>query len=150
MQISQNGLGLIEHFEGLRLMSYQDSVGVWTIGYGTTVYPNGSPVRKSESCTAEQANVYIAHDDVKFSDGVTKLVQVPLNQNQFDALVSFAYNLGLGNLSGSTLLKKLNMKDYAGASNEFVCWNKAGGVVLAGLTLRRQSERNLFNQKVAL
>lgn len=149
MQISQNGLNLIEHFEGLRLASYQDSVGVWTIGYGTTCYPSGQPVRKGETCTVEQANSFIAHDVAKFAAGVTNLVKVPVNQNQFDALVSFSYNLGLGALGGSTLLKKLNAKDYVGASNEFTKWNKAGGKVLDGLTLRRQSEHNLFIQKVS-
>ena len=147
MKISQNGLNLIKHFEGLRLASYQDSVGVWTIGYGTTCYPDGRPVHKNEKCTVEQAGAYIAQDVAKFSNGVNKHVKVPLNQNQFDALVSFAYNLGLGNLYSSTLLKKLNAKDYAGAGKEFLRWDKAGGKVLAGLTLRRRSESNLFMQK---
>ena len=149
MQISENGLKFIEHFEGLRLSSYKDSVGVWTIGYGTTVYPDGRRVAKGDSCTIEQANQYIANDVKRFEVGVSDLVKVPLNQNQFDALVSFAYNLGLGALGGSTLLKKLNAKDYVGASNEFTKWIKAGGKVLDGLTLRRQSEHNLFIQKVS-
>lgn len=147
MQLSQNGLNLIEHFEGLKLASYQDSVGIWTIGYGTTVYPTGQPVRKGENCTATQANSFIAHDVEKFATGVNNLVKVHLNQNQFDALVSFSYNLGLGNLNSSTLLRKLNAKDYSGAADEFLKWNKAGGKVLDGLTLRRQSEKNLFLQK---
>ena len=149
MQISENGLKFIEHFEGLRLSSYKDSVGVWTIGYGTTVYPDGRRVAKGDSCTIEQANQYIANDVKRFEVGVSDLVKVPLNQNQFDALVSFSYNLGLGALGGSTLLKKLNAKDYVGASNEFTKWIKAGGKVLDGLTLRRQSEHNLFIQKVS-
>jgi len=148
MQISQNGLNLIQHFEGLRLASYQDSVGVWTIGYGTTCYPDGRPVHKNETCTVEQAGAYLLSDVAKFVAGVNKYVKVPLNQNQFDALVSFAYNLGLGSLYSSTLLKKLNAKDYAAAADQFLRWNKAGGKILTGLTLRRQSERNLFLQKV--
>lgn len=77
------------------------------------------------------------------------MVEVPLNQNQFDALASFTYNLGETNLSSSTLLKKLNAKDYTGASNEFLKWNRAGGKVLNGLVRRREAERNLFLKKTA-
>jgi len=147
MQLSKNGLNLIEHYEGLRLFAYQDSIGLWTIGYGTTVYPNGKRVAKGDACTVEQANDYIKHDVAKFEKGVNDLVHVPLNQNQFDALVSFAYNLGLGNLGSSTLLKLVNKSQFETAANEFQKWNKAGGKIVAGLTVRRQAESNLFKTK---
>ena len=148
MKISQNGLNLIEHYEGLRLFAYQDSIGLWTIGYGTTVYPNGKRVAKGDACTVEQADSYIRHDVDKFEKGVNDLVHVPLNQNQFDALVSFAYNLGLGNLGSSTLLKLVNKSQFDAAVNEFQKWCRAGGKVVAGLTVRRKAESNLFKTKV--
>lgn len=146
MKISNNGLNLIKQFEGLRLNAYDDGVGVWTIGYGTTKYPNGSRVKKGDKITQTQADHYIANDVATFERAVNMLVNVPLNQNQFDALVSFTYNLGATNLSASTLLKKLNSKDYKGAAAEFPKWNKAGGKVMTGLVRRRKAEMELFNK----
>lgn len=140
MNVSQNGMALIERFEGLRLTAYRDIVGVLTIGYGHT----GPDVTPGMTISQGQANILLQKDLVKFATGVNNLVKVPLNQNQFDALVSFAYNLGLGNLGSSTLLKLLNAGDYAGAQGQFIRWNKAGGQVVAGLTTRRQAEANLF------
>ena len=144
MKISNNGLNLIKQFEGLRLNAYDDGVGVWTIGYGTIKYPNGVRVKRGDKITQAQADQYIANDVATFERAVNMLVNVPLNQNQFDALVSFTYNLGATNLSASTLLKKLNSKDYKGAAAEFPKWNKAGGRVLAGLVKRRKAEMELF------
>lgn len=149
MQLSKNGLNLIEHYEGLRLFAYQDSIGLWTIGYGTTVYPTGTRVAKGDACTVDQANSYIQHDLQKFEKGVNDLIHVPLNQNQFDALVSFSYNLGLSNLASSTLIKLVNQKQFDAAANEFQKWNRAGGKIISGLTIRRQAEANLFKTKVA-
>lgn len=143
MKTSANGINLICGFEGLRLKAYDDGVGVWTIGYGTTVI-NGVKVKIGDTCTIEQAKSYMAQDLKKFESAVETAVKVPLNQNQFDALASFTYNLGEGNLSKSTLLKKLNAKDYKGAAAEFPKWNKAGGRVLAGLVKRRKAEMELF------
>lgn len=137
---SQNGLNMTEGFEGLRLTSYQDSVGVWTIGYGHT-----SGVGPNQTCTQEQANEWLAEDVQGAAYVVNKVVTVPLNQNQFDALVDFVFNLGSGNFQSSTLLKLLNSGDYAGASAQFPLWNHAGGVVVPGLTARRLAEQNLFN-----
>ncbi len=144
MKTSNPGINLIKSFEGKRLKAYDDSVGVWTIGYGTTKYPNGIRVKKGDTCTQSQAEEYLKNDLVKFENAINKLVKVPLTQNQFDALASFTYNLGEANLSSSTLLKKLNAKDYKGAAAEFLKWNKAGGKILSGLIKRRKAEMELF------
>lgn len=140
MKISKKGLDLIKQFEGLELKAYKDSVGVVTIGYGST----GPHVSMGMVITQEQAESLLKQDVSRFEKGVSDLVKVPLNQNQFDALVSFSFNLGLGNLKSSTLLRKLNSLDYVGTANEFPRWNKAGGVVLKGLTRRREAEKALF------
>ncbi|WP_096911029.1 MULTISPECIES: lysozyme [Acinetobacter] len=144
---SSVGLDLIASFEGTRLKAYDDGVGVWTIGIGTTIYPNGTKVKKGDVCTLDQAKSYFAHDLKRFEASVNNQVKVPLSQNQFDALVSLVYNIGSGNFASSTLLKKLNAKDYAGAADQFPRWNKAGGKVLNGLIRRRDAERALFLKK---
>lgn len=144
MRASENGIRLIKQFEGCRLTAYQDSVGVWTIGYGWTQPVDGKPVAKGMTITQQKANQLLTEGVARYENGVTNLVTVPLNQNQLDALVDFAYNLGVNALKGSTLLKKLNTGDYAGAANEFTKWNKAGGKELAGLTRRREAEKSLF------
>lgn len=146
MQLSEEGLNLIKEFEGFRSNPYKCSAGVTTIGYGSTYYRNGKKVSMLDKPISEDEAksllAYIANKD--FGEFVNKVVKVELNQNQFDALVSFAYNLGNGNLQNSTLLKKVNQKDFVGASKEFVKWNKAGGKELVGLTRRREKERDLF------
>lgn len=147
MQISARGLRLIADFEGLRLDSYPDPGSgdePWTIGYGTTIYPDGRKVKKGDTCTQEQALEYLRYDAKKFTDAVNRAVRVPVNQNQFDALVSFTYNLGEGALSRSTLLTKLNSHDYRSAADEFGKWIYAGGRILGGLVRRRSAERDLF------
>lgn len=144
MRASENGINLIKQFEGCRLAAYQDSVGVWTIGYGWTQSVDGNPVAKGMAITQQKADDLLKQGVVQYENGVNSLVKVQLNQNQFDALVDFAYNLGVNALRGSTLLKKLNTGDYAGAANEFTKWNKAGGKELAGLMRRREAEKSLF------
>lgn len=144
MRISDKGISLIKQFEGLRLTSYQDSVGVWTIGYGWTQPVDGKPIRPGMTIKEETAERLLRTGLVGYESDVSKLVKVKLTQGQFDALVSFAYNLGARALSTSTLLQKLNSGDYAGAADEFPRWNKAGGKVLLGLTRRREAERALF------
>ena len=148
MSVSNKGVDLICEFEGEQLIAYDDGVGVWTIGFGTIKYPSGVRVKKGDTCTEAQAESYLKNDLVKFENAINKLVKVPLNQNQFDAISSFTYNLGETNLSSSTLLKKLNVKDYSGAADQFLRWNKAGGKVMNGLTRRREAERNLFLKEV--
>lgn len=144
MHISPSGIDLICNFEGKRLTAYDDGVGVWTIGFGTTVYPNGIKVMKGDTCTEAQAKTYMAHDLKKFEATVNKAVTVQLNQNQFDALVSLAYNIGTNAFSKSTLVKKLNANDIRGAADQFDVWVNAGGKRMQGLVNRRAREKALF------
>ena len=138
--LPQAGLNLIKRFEGCTLVAYLCPANVWTIGYGHT----GSDVCEGREITMSKAEEPLRQDAKKFVDGVHKLITVVINQNQFDALVSFAFNLGLGALKGSTLLKYVNEKKFNAAALQFVKWNKANGHVLNGLTLRRQAEAKLF------
>ncbi|WP_414456795.1 lysozyme [Enterobacter kobei] len=144
MQTSEKGIALIKEFEGCKLTAYQDSVGVWTIGYGWTQPVDGKPIRAGMTIKQETAERLLKTGLVSYESDVSRLVKVGLTQGQFDALVSFTYNLGARSLSTSTLLRKLNSGDYAGAADEFLRWNKAGGKVLNGLTRRREAERALF------
>lgn len=144
MQTSDKGIALIKQFEGCKLTAYQDSVGVWTIGYGWTQPFDGKPIRAGMTIKQETAERLLKTGLVGYESDVSRLVKVGLTQGQFDALVSFTYNLGARSLSTSTLLRKLNVGDYAGAADEFLRWNKAGGKVLNGLTRRREAERTLF------
>ncbi|CAH3774075.1 glycoside hydrolase family protein [Escherichia coli] len=144
MQTSEKGIGLIKQFEGCKLTAYQDSVGVWTIGYGWTQPVDGKLIRAGMTIKQETAERLLKTGLVSYENDVSRLVKVGLTQGQFDALVSFTYNLGVRSLSTSTLLRKLNAGDYAGAADEFLRWNKAGGNVLNGLTRRREAERALF------
>ncbi|MEM9807132.1 MAG: lysozyme [Cyanobacteria bacterium P01_D01_bin.56] len=138
-QTNASGVSLIKSFEGLRLRAYQDAVGVWTIGYGTT-----RGVKPGQEISEAQAESLLKTDLNRFERAVNQSVRIPINDNQFAALVSFTYNVGSGALKSSTLLKKLNRRDVYGASNEFLRWNRAGGRVLAGLTRRRKAERAMF------
>ena len=144
---SNVGIGLISSFEDTKLKAYDDGVGVWTIGTGTVIYPNGVKVKKGDVCTVEQAKTYFTHDLKQFEKTVNDSVKVDLTQNQFDALVSLTYNIGSTAFKNSTLLKKLNAKDYAGAADQFLVWNRGGGKVLKGLVRRREAERALFIKK---
>lgn len=139
MKTSIAGRKLIESFEGLRLTSYQDQGGVWTIGYGSTmnVWPN-------MTITQEEADDRLATQLFQTEQCVINSVSVPLNQNQFDALVSFVYNIGCGAFKKSTLLKLLNYSSYQGAANQLLAWNKVNGVLNVGLTNRRNKEREVF------
>ena len=138
-QIGQKGLDLIKRFEGLRLRSYLCPANVWTIGYGHT-----GNVSSNQVITSEQAESILRTDLRKFEQAVSDAVTVALSQNQFDALVSLAFNIGAGAFAKSTLLRLLNAGDYAGAANQFERWNQAGGRVLDGLSKRRAAERALF------
>lgn len=141
-RINEAGLALIKEFEGLRLTSYRCPAGVWTVGYGST----GPHVVPGMTITEEEAETLLTDDLRRFEEGVEQLVEVPLNDNQFAALVSFAFNLGLGALSGSTLLRLLNEGDYASVPAQLARWNKAGGKVLAGLSRRREAEGELWSR----
>ena len=146
MRSSQRLVDMIKAFEGFSAEPYLCPAKVWTIGHGTTRYPNGVFVGPQDpDITKGYAEQYLRADLVKFELGVSKAVTVPLSQNQFDALVSFAYNVGLGNLKSSTLLKLLNAGKYSDAALEFLKWDKAKGKALPGLTKRRKAEMDLFN-----
>lgn len=145
MKTSQAGVDLIKSFEGLRLDAYIDAVGVPTIGYGHT----GPDVKLGNRVNVQQAEILLKKDLARFEEAVERLVKIPLNQVQFDALVSFAFNVGAGAFEESTLLRRLNAKENPCnvAKEEFPRWNKGdGGKVLAGLTRRRLSEAELFCQ----
>lgn len=144
---SKVGIDLISSFEDTKLKAYDDGVGVWTIAIGTTIYPNGVKVKKGDTCTLEQAKSYFANDLKRFEKTVNDSVKVDLTQNQFDALVSLTYNIGSTAFKKSTLLKKLNAKDYIGASDQFLAWVSPGSKVEKGLRRRRMAERALFTKK---
>ena len=145
MLISNKGLALIKKFEGFRDKAYQDIVGVWTIGYGS-IKIKGRKVLPTDTVTEHEAEQLIEQELAQ--DVYPYLYGLGLNQNQFDALCSFIYNLGATNFNKSTLKKKLLAEDYVGASIEFIKWNKAGGNVVDGLTKRRLAESKLFTSKV--
>lgn len=139
LKISQTGIDLIKRFEGCVLTAYQCPAGIWTIGFGHT-----RTAYKGQKISLKTAEKLLEEDIKIFENGVNKAVSVSLTQNQFDALVSFSFNCGVTALKNSTLLKKLNKKDYIGAANEFPRWNKSNGKILTGLVRRREEEKALF------
>lgn len=142
MKVSNVGLNLIKSFEGLRLEAYLCPAKVWTIGYGHT-----KDVKQDQIITEEQADEFL-RDDLAVFEQEVEIHNLRVNQNQFDALVSFAYNVGGGNLRKSTLLKKVKLdpNDLV-IRDEFMKWNKAKGKTLAGLTRRRKAEADLYFSK---
>jgi lysozyme len=142
MNISQEGLSLIKKFEGCELTAYQDAVGVWTIGYGHI-----KGVVEGMETTKEQAEEMLVEELHEYESYINECVTVELSQNQFDALVSWVYNLGPTNLKSSTMLKVLNSGDFDGVPAQIKRWNKAGGNVLEGLVRRREAEALLFQGK---
>lgn len=144
MKTDEQGIALIKRFEGCSLSAYQDPVGVWTIGYGWTHPVDGKQISAGMRITREKAVSLLTEGLETYELGVSRLLSVPVTQNQFDALVDFSWNLGISALAGSTLLKKLNSGDIQGAAGEFMRWCRAGDEVLAGLVKRREAERILF------
>jgi lysozyme len=148
-KLTKAGANLIKHFEGCltphegKFKSYKCPAGVWTIGWGSTGH-GGWDIDPTTRWTADECHEAFLKDMAAFERAVRKLVKVPLTGHQFDALVSFCYNCGEGNLAKSTLLKCVNRGDHKQAANEFLKWNKAGGKVLSGLTRRRASESLLY------
>jgi lysozyme len=139
MQASEKAYALIKRFEGLRLTSYQDPVGIWTIGYGTT-----QGVEPHQTITEAEAEAMLRRAVQRIEDILGSAIHVPLTQDQFDACICLSYNVGQGNFTKSTLLAKLNARDYEGAANEFTKWIHAAGAALPGLVRRRVAERDLF------
>lgn len=142
VKTSEAGIELIKQFEGCKLNSYLCPAGVWTIGYGHT-----KGVKAGQSISLAKAVVFLKEDLEIFEKAVNDFVTVPLSQNQFDALISFSFNVGTSALKNSTLRKRLNEKNYSMAANEFLKWNKSNGTVLEGLKRRREKERELFLKK---
>ncbi|MBF9235569.1 lysozyme [Microvirga alba] len=145
MQTSEAGIALVKQFEGFRAKPYRCPAGIPTIGYGATFYPDGRKVQLTDPPITETFATEMLRNMLGgFERGVLRHVAVPLAQHEFDALVSFAYNLGTESLPGSTLLKKLNAGDKRGAADQLLRWNRANGQVMAGLTRRREAERAMF------
>lgn len=139
VKASSEGQALIQHFEGCELEAYLCPAGVWTIGYGHTF-----GVREGDVIDQEAAEALLIEDLEEFEGYVTALCQCGLEQHQFDALVSFVFNLGPGNFESSTLLRRLNDGDFGAVPDEIRRWNKAGGRVLDGLVRRREAEAVMF------
>ena len=142
MKISKEGIALIKKFEGIELQAYQDSVGVWTIGYGHT-----KGVKEGDNISLKKAEEMLEEELVEYEGYINNMVELGLEQNQFDALVAWVYNLGPTNLRQSTLLKVLNQGLFNEVPYEIKRWNKAGGEVLNGLVRRREAEALLFEGK---
>ena len=142
MQISKEGLALIKKFEGFESRAYLCPAGVWTIGYGHT-----KDVKEGDEWSQAHAEHMLEIELEEFCEYVNKMVKVPLEQYQFDALVAWVYNLGAGNFKESTLLRVLNQSDYDDVPHQIKRWNKAGGRVLQGLVRRREAEALLFQNK---
>lgn len=145
MQVSETGINLIKRHEGFRAAPYRCPAGVPTIGYGATYYAEGKRVALTDEPLSEtQAASLLRLHVQSYADGIDRYVQVPLTQGQFDALVSWAYNIGLEAARTSTLMRVLNSGNYRAAADQLLRWNRGGGRVLPGLTRRRQEERCLF------
>lgn len=161
MKVSEKGLSLIKHHEGIRYKPYRCPAGLFTIGVGHVMYPEQAripstpegmakrkawPLRPEDNRTwsKEEVDKLLAADVVRFERGVERLITIRLSQNEFDALVSFSFNLGLGTLQRSTIRQALNRGDKIAAMQSLVKYCKAGGKVLKGLELRRKDEKALF------
>jgi lysozyme len=148
MKLNQKGIQLIKTFEGCLLNAYLCSGNVWTIGYGATFYKDGTKVKQGDKITQQQADELLTFHGAKFAEGVAKLITKDLTDNQFSALVSFAFNLGIGALQKSTLLKKVNANpNDMTIEFEFGKWVNANGKRLTGLVRRRQAEWLLYSTK---
>ena len=139
MKVSQDCIDLVKFFEGFEAIAYLCPASVWTIGYGRT-----RNVKEGDVVNEKQAERDLLEELEEFGYQVSSTVKVSLEQSQFDALTSWTYNLGVGNLQSSTLLKKLNSGDKNSVPSEMLRWNKAAGKVLAGLTRRREAEAKLW------
>jgi len=150
MNVNAATLALIKEFEGLRLTAYKDPVGIWTIGYGTTSAAGvGITPKAGMKITEAEAEGYLRAALDKFGAGIRQSITAPINENEWGAFLSLAYNIGPGAFKKSSALRKFNTGDKAGAAQAILLWNKAGGKVLEGLTRRRAAEKALFLAKPA-
>ena len=145
MRASQNAIDLIKQFEGCRYHPYRDGVGLWTVGYGHLIGDGKSlPSGDNRIFTQSEIDDFLVNDLTRVEAGINMSVRVQLTQNQFDALCSFCYNLGMGTFQKSTLLKDINAKQWDAAANDLLKFHFAGGVSEPGLVKRRQAEHDLF------
>lgn len=145
MKVSEQCIKMIKHHEGFRRKPYQDPIGLWTVGVGHLIEDGKKlPKEWNRELSDEEVDDLLYKDLKRFEAGIERLTKVSLTQGQFDALVSFSFNVGLGNFQSSTLRSKLNREDYKGASEEFPKWRRAGGKILPGLVKRRADEKALF------
>ncbi len=149
MQMNEEGLALIRQFEGFRGAAYRDAVGVWTIGFGHTSMAGPPVVTRTMTVTEAEAETILARDVAQFADRLRKLITVELTGSQFSALVSFAYNVGIGNVKTSSVLRAVNVRDFEAVPRRLQLWTKAGGRVLPGLVRRRAAEAALFASAAA-
>jgi lysozyme len=156
MKVSDKLIEMIKHDEGVKTRPYQCPALLWTVGVGHVIDPNHAKVPFAQrrelpipdgwdrTLSMDEVNAILKQDLARFESGVMRLCPKGKSQGQFDALVSFSFNVGLGNLQNSTLRMKHNRQDYEGAAQEFLKWNKAGGKVLKGLDKRRRGEKALY------
>ena len=144
LDISENGYAIIRDAEGFRSTAYLDTGGVWTIGFGTIKYPNGTSVKKGDTCTKNEAEQWLKNDCVWVDACLDKNVKVNLNQNQFDALASFVYNVGETAFVKSTMLTLINQNSWTSAASQFDRWVFDNGKRIQGLVNRRTKEKSLF------
>lgn len=145
MKVSSKGLELIKEFEGFSSVAYLCSAKKATIGYGNTFWEDGTPVKIGDQISKDRAETLLKNIVDEFAKSVESNLKISVTQNQFDAMVSLAYNIGIGGFSNSTLLRQLNRGNFIGASHEFLRWDKSNGKPLLGLTRRREREKILFD-----
>lgn len=145
MKVNADGYALLKRFEGCRLKAYLCPANVWTIGYGNTFYEDGTKVKQGDVITQQRADELAKFIVEQFADNIRPLIKQPLNENQFSACVSLAYNIGVGGFKKSSVLRKLNVNpNDPTIADSFRMWNKGGGVVLKGLVNRREAEIQLY------
>ena len=145
MKLSDNGFRLLGELEGIVLKPYKDSVGIPTIGIGSTYYEDGTKVRMSDKAITKERAIQLAKNVVKsFEEQVNKSILLPMTQNQFDAMVLLCYNIGKSGFAKSSVVRNFNLGNIQRAADSFLLWNKAGGRVVQGLVNRRNKERSLF------
>ena len=145
MKLSDNGFRLLGELEGIVLRPYKDSVGIPTIGIGSTYYEDGTKVKMTDKAITKERAIQLAKNVVKsFEEQVNKSILLPMTQNQFDAMVLLCYNIGKSGFARSSVVKNFNLGNIQRAADSFLLWNKAGGRVVQGLVNRRNKERSLF------
>jgi lysozyme len=144
VKINTAGLDLIKRWEGLRLTAYQDSVGIWTIGYGHTAEAGPPAPKAGMKITEKEADDILKRDLGQYERAVTKAISVAPTSNQFAAMISLCFNIGPTNFAKSSVVRRMNEGNAKAAADAFLLWNKAGGKVLKGLTARREDEKKLF------